>query len=254
MGEYGQHGQLVSYMQFLSLNVEGIRHTTRVQKLIGDTNPDVICLQEAPESMADSLRVHSYHVTFVPLTLRHKNDREFREGILIATRAPHTATTHLYHTTSDKLEVFEKSRYRETMRKAVLLVDCGGFRIATTHFTWTPNGEIADEFQRTDLTALLLYLSTQSPHIICGDFNIPRFHNELYEQLITHYTDAIPLTYTSSLDSTYHRLATNPEKAHLFTDFMVDYLLTQPPFLADDVELIFGISDHAAIVATLTTQ
>lgn len=37
-------------------------------------------------------------------------------------------------------------------------------------------------------------------------------------------------------------------KKHLLDIFMVDYLLTQPPYTAKNVELIFNVSDHAAIV------
>jgi len=38
-------------------------------------------------------------------------------------------------------------------------------------------------------------------------------------------------------------------RAHLFTHFMVDYIFIQPPYRAENVEFIFGVSDHAAVVA-----
>jgi hypothetical protein len=62
----------------------------------------------------------------------------------------------------------------------------------------------------------------------------------------------VPAHYRSSLDNNLHRLAEKPELAHLFTDYMVDYLLVQPPYHAHDVRLEFGVSDHAAIIATLS--
>lgn len=241
-------------MQFLSLNVEGLRHTADVQQLIADKSPDIICLQEVPEALVQALRTQAYHVTFEPLTIRTQDGEQFPEGILIASRIPHTATTYFYHMAADTLQEFDKSHYRETMRKAVLMAECEGFKIGTTHFTWTLNGETADEFQRTDFAALAPYIDTLPAHILCGDLNIPRFHNELYSELVARYTDAIPLIYHSSLDPAHHRCGADPTKQHLFTDFMVDYLLTQPPFSAEAVELIFGVSDHAAISALLTIE
>ena len=69
---------------------------------------------------------------------------------------------------------------------------------------------------------------------------------------MSFYTDTIPANYTSSLDKTLHRKGDDPSRAHLFTDFMVDYLFTKPDYQASDVRLEFGISDHAAVVATIS--
>jgi len=79
--------------------------------------------------------------------------------------------------------------------------------------------------------------------------NTPRGINPSYPDLVAHYTDHIPPAYTSSLDRALHRLGTNPEKTQLFDSFMVDYLLSTPEFITNDVRLQFGLSDHAGIVA-----
>jgi endonuclease/exonuclease/phosphatase family metal-dependent hydrolase len=50
----------------------------------------------------------------------------------------------------------------------------------------------------------------------------------------------------------HHRIGHLPEKQNLFTDYMVDYVFTQAPYTAHDVELVFDLSDHAAVVATIS--
>jgi endonuclease/exonuclease/phosphatase family metal-dependent hydrolase len=131
------------------------------------------------------------------------------------------------------------------------IVDHGGvpYHIATTHFTWTPDGAVPSDAQHESMRAFLAHIKTLPAHVISGDFNIPRHHNPLYGELMQHYKDAIPQTLSSSLDPTLHRLGNDPDKHHLFTDYMVDYVLVQEPYRAEDVRLEFGISDHAAVVA-----
>lgn len=137
---------------------------------------------------------------------------------------------------------------------ADILCNDGLFKIATTHFTWTPQGEAPSEEQVLSMKAFLEKMQNMEPHIICGDFNIPRTENVLYGELTKHYTDAVPATYASSLDPSLHTLGNTPEKRHLFESFMVDYVFTQPPYTASDVRLEFGLSDHAAVVATITAS
>ena len=96
---------------------------------------------------------------------------------------------------------------------------------------------------------MLPIIDLLDPHVFCGDFNIPRGHNVLYETLTTRYTDSVPATYASSLDKNIHRKGDDISRAHLFTSFMVDYVFTQKPYQAENVRLEFGISDHAAVVA-----
>lgn len=239
-------------MRLLSLNVEGARHTNTVFTLVDTQAPDILCFQEAPDYFASELEARHYHTSFTPLTIRQHVGETFPEGLLIASKQPHNADTHYYHRAPGDIQVFEKAHYRETMRKAVLTADIGAIRIATTHFTWTEHGNQPNAFQKADMETLLATLTTLPPHVICGDFNIPRRHNPLYSRLTEHYTDAIPATYASSLDRTLHRHSGNHDKQQLFTDYMVDYIFTQPPYTASEVELIFNVSDHAAVLGTIT--
>jgi endonuclease/exonuclease/phosphatase family metal-dependent hydrolase len=128
------------------------------------------------------------------------------------------------------------------------------YTCATTHFTWTENGLIPSPQQIQSLERLNAFATDSKPHLLCGDFNIPRHQNSLYDSLVGQYKDNIPPHYTSSLDKTFHRLGQNPEKDFMFTSLMVDYVFTKPPYKASDVRLEFGLSDHAAIVATISKE
>ena len=61
--------------------------------------------------------------------------------------------------------------------------------------------------------------------------------------------DNIPPQYPTSIDVTLHKRGR--ERPHEFADKMVDGLFTTPGYRARDVELHFGISDHAAVTALI---
>lgn len=238
-------------MKLLSLNVEGMRFYKNGLRLCDTEQPDTVCLMEAPEACVEALQERGYQVTFAPMTRKIFASAEYTEGLLLATSTPHSAITHYYHSLP-AIAPYVHERRRETIAHPVIIATTPEGTVATTHFTWNPHGEIADEHQITDLEKLLFFLDTQPPHVLCGDFNIPRFQNHLYEDLTKRYTDTVPREYASSLDRTHHRVGDDPTKQHLFASFMVDYLFTQPPYQATSVRLEFGVSDHAAVLGEIT--
>ncbi len=176
-------------------------------------------------------------------------------GILTATKSPHTATTHYYDShfgsirPHDKHDAYSKSYPVIT---TTFSPDGATYTIAAIHLFDTWNGE-ASPAQDASVTALLTYLATLPPHILCGDCNMPRGYNTNYERFITRYTDEIPHTYTSSLDRTLHRAGTRTDlNAPIFDIYMVDYLFSESPYRVSDVRLEFGVSDHAAVIASIT--
>lgn len=246
-------------MKLISLNVEGSRHLERVKPFFKAHAADAICLYEANAEMRALLESLGYVTTFLPIIISSRDEIMLPEGCLVATKLPHEVTTHYYYRPPDPA-LHPEDRYdkRTTTAQGVILATVPHadeyYTIATTHFTWTPQGEVADQNQRTDAAALMQFLNSQPPHVLCGDFNIPRHQNPLYEQFLEHYTDVVPDNYTSSLDKQFHYLGDSADHQHLFTDFMVDHLLTQAPYEASDVSLTFGVSDHAAVVAEITKQ
>jgi endonuclease/exonuclease/phosphatase family metal-dependent hydrolase len=91
-------------------------------------------------------------------------------------------------------------------------------------------------------------LQSEKDFALCGDFNAPR-GGEIFTTLASHYTDNIPSKYETSIHVALHRAGSvdGARLAHL----MVDGLFTTSGYAASDVRLEFGVSDHAAIVATI---
>ncbi len=241
-------------MKLISLNVEGITHLDKVLPFLETERADVLCLQEAPEQLAVPLSKLGYQTTFAPMDIRQSGQEAFTEGILLASRLPSSARSEYYHRPTEAIVPIDVTNVPGTVARAVIIASVGDYTIATTHFTWSPRGEIASPEQQANMAALLETLAPLPPHILCGDFNIPRQHNPLYTNLTEHYTDTIPAQYKSSLDASLHRHGKNPELKFLFDSFMVDYLFTKGPYSAKNVTLRFGISDHAAVIAHLTKQ
>ena len=128
------------------------------------------------------------------------------------------------------------------------------YSIATVHLMVTPDGKEIPA-QTASVKKLLKFLDTKEPHILCGDFNIPRGYNTNYHLFTDKYIDTIPHLYTSSLDRTLHRDGNNPElHSPIFDIYMVDYIFSQPPYSVSDVRLEFGVSDHAAVLAQISKQ
>lgn len=221
-------------MRLVSLNMEGVCHLDRVLPFLDEMSPDAVCLLEAPQLFQHHLQQRGYHTTFAPMLVRERSQTSHTEGVLLASRSPHTATTHYYYRSPEAIEAYQGSE--ESVANPIILATItneeGVFRIATTHVMVTKHG-VPDEHQRTGIGNLLAYLTTQPAHVLCGDFNIPRGHNDQYERITAHYTDTVPTEYTSSLDRDLHRLGSDPHLTDpIFDTFMVDYVFTQPPFTA----------------------
>lgn len=242
-------------LKLVSINIEGNKHLGRVENFVQAQNPDVVCFQEATKESATLLEELSYHTTFLPLTLKPGEVATQPEGLVIASKHPLQTHAYYYHGEPGELLVFEKERHYHTQCHAILLAaiehEGATYHVGTTHFTWHSKGEVASEEQTADMEAFTKIVTTLPPHSMCGDFNITRNINPLYDTLCEIYQDNIPASYKSSLDASLHRLGSDPEKSLLFESFMVDYLFTQVPYKAADVRLEFGVSDHAAIVGTL---
>ncbi len=249
-------------MKLVSLNVEWNKHLERVLPFIRAEKPDVLCLQELVESDVPEFEKLGYSSTFLPNTLDRDVTIPGAFGIGLFTKTDTTevvrSNTYLYHNEAGTIVPYDKTRVDETMNRGIILnevvYDNETYLILTTHFPDAPNGSIPTKVQTDDLTKLLRYTNALPPHIICGDFNLPRNENPLYDTLAHEYHNAVPASYRSSLDRAQHRLANVPDAQILFTDYMVDHLLLKEPYTARDVRLHFGVSDHAAIVATISKR
>lgn len=243
-------------MKLISLNIEGNKHLERVLPFLKKEDADVISLQEIFESDLHLFEALGYKGTFLPMTILEISGAHYKMGVAIFSRVAQENIDTFYYSNEQKVvPVFNRDDRENTIMHGVILSECvvdgQKFRIGTTHFTWTPIGERPSEHQASDLDSFLEKIQHYPPHVMCGDFNIPRNISRLYSKLIQNYTDSVPAEYLSSLDMNLHHLGATPDALHLFETFMVDYVFSQPPYVTTHVRLEFGVSDHAAVIATI---
>lgn len=243
-------------MKLITLNIEGTRHYDTVLELLRHQSADVLCLQEVPEEFVPEIEELGYQTSFALRCVKSQEGPEYQDGIVVATKVEHSAKTHYYYKYSDKpddifIEKIGRRSNHQPLLDVRVIVDGSEFNIVNTHFTWSVDGLINDA-QQEDLASLLSYTQNLPPHLLCGDFNLPRIYNSLYKDIIHSYQDNIPDHVQSSLDPELHRIRNNPQDAHHVNDFMVDYVFSQPPYQVSDVELQYGVSDHAAVIAEVS--
>ncbi len=246
-------------LKIISLNMETNKHYTKILPFIKKENPDVICLQEAPESFAEELQKKGYKTFFAPMFLRDDlgGNELYTLGIMLASKLPFQAKSVYYHKPNEKIILHDRKNRNNTVATAYIFANImtsdGLYNVATTHPLKSDDGK-ANDFQTKMFSSLLKLLAPEEPHMICGDFNMPRGYNTIYEEVTKKYTDAVPLSYKSSLDRDIHLLGNKKTDVPIFDIYMVDYVFTQPPYQAENVRLEFGLSDHAAVIATVTKR
>ncbi len=246
---------MVGGIKLISLNIEGHKHLERVVQFLKSEQPDVICLQEVIEPDFEFIRAAvGPEGVFAPLVLMPlggpyvENAEKFPWGVLLLSRLPLLETrTMLYAENSKALQEYDpvtkdQARFNRLLLVGAIEHEGQRFTIATTHLTWTPDGN-PDTLQRRDTEAMLRVLGTMPEFVLCGDFNAPR-GGEIFAAIAARYKDNIPPHYTSSLDPELHRTKGSIER-------MVDGLFTTPHYVAEDVSLQCGVSDHCAMVARI---
>ena len=242
----------MSSLSLISLNIEKDKHFDQVLPFLESKQSEIACFMEVFEADVPKLE-HACHGTAVFAAMnKQENPRGVMAlGITIVSRLPLTNIRIAYYAgpEGDPGLFDDRDMYTKfaTMRYLVLLVtvEKGSqlFRIATTHFPWTPKGVVAD-FQRMALIKLGKALAEEGELILCGDFNAPR-GGEIFTGLASTWKDNIPLEYQASLDPALHKAGQE------VADKMVDGLFTTPYYRATGVELISGLSDHCAVTATI---
>lgn len=241
-------------IRFASINIEGHTHINRVVPFLTDYRPDVVCFQELSEVDILTLeKALGMKCIFVPMAIhlavpKDPNSAIGKTGLGIFSRQEKLSSRARWYVGSeDVLPRFARATPRNLINCLVLSAEFsfGGisYTFATTHFTWTPDGNPNDA-QREDLKKMLAILHKMSDFVFTGDFNAPR-GMEIFDALAAEYKDNVPLAYLSSLDPELHILK-NSKK------LMVDGLFTTPEYIATDVKLVSGVSDHMAITALIS--
>jgi endonuclease/exonuclease/phosphatase family metal-dependent hydrolase len=239
-------------LSLVSLNIEREKHLELVVPFLKKQNADVVCLQELFERDIPQIEsALSAKCFFTPSTLYPSEKGLVAEGTGIFTRFPRSdALVEHYAGHEGKLVPFAEGMSPEEKAKtqsytlAVETVEKDGvsFRVGTTHFVWTPDGE-TDDIQRAGVENMLAKIHRIGELVLCGDMNAPR-GKEIFSRIAETLKDNIPPEYTTSIDGKLHRVGPLP--------YMVDGLFTTAGYQATDVKLIPGVSDHCAVVATIS--
>ncbi len=238
-------------LRLVSVNIERSKHLDRIIPFLLERDPDVVCFQELNESdIPQFIAALGGELVFAGHGMHPADPPEegsILQGVAIWTRNPVVTHMKSYYVGSEKTVLHAPPHYLASAN-ACLSVDINHagaiFRIVTTHFTWTPDGEPSD-LQRTNLTGMLAILDGSGEFVLCGDFNAPR-GGEIFSSLAARYKDNIPSKYTTSIDGALHRAGPLP--------LMVDGLFSTDAYAAHDVSLESGVSDHCAIVATVVKR
>lgn len=233
-------------LTLLTLNMEADRHLDRVSAAIAAHAPDIVCLQEA--LAIDCVRLAEtagYRMKFA-LSARMPTGRRgaLDWGIAVLTRVPVIRQTIAYYADDPRIRVFETAN---DPRRLILITELEHrgrrYRIATTHFTWSPDGEIVDE-QRADFVRLERALAPYPDYVLCGDFNAPR-GREMFAKFTDelHLIDHLPRRVTTTIDADLHRAGD--------LQLVVDTIFSTSHYRVTDVKVLSGLSDHMGILATV---
>lgn len=241
-------------MKLVSINIEGHRHLhQRVLPFLKQEQPDIVCLQEVFEVdvpvIAEALGMESF---FRPMANVNQPTIHIPKplgifGVAQFTHLPVREQQAAEYVKADlsQLPAFFENNDPNAMKRVVLwsTVESEGqlYTVATTHFTWSTNGDATEE-QQQDLTSLFKILDTIPELIICGDFNAPRGRHT-FARLAKRYTDNIPPEVTTSIDGQLHKAGQ--------LELMVDGLFSTPEYQLTQVQVVGGVSDHKAITAII---
>lgn len=231
-------------IKLLTLNIENDRHLARVHEALAEHQPDIACLQEVLEQDCAYLASSGgYHVKYaLGGYQRGPGDSTRNWGVAVLSRVPVRRQTVSYYVEDLRMRVL---REPNDPRRASIVTELNhqgrDYRIATTHFTWTADGQINAQ-QKTDFARLRQQLADYPDYVLCGDFNAPR-GREMYGKFVDELglIDHLPANVTSTLDPQYHRVAT--------LELVVDLVLSTKDYRVLDTRLLSGISDHKGILA-----
>lgn len=249
----------MALLRIACINIERSKHLDLVKAFLDRERPDVVCIQELMgpdcEYIADVTGATQYYFAPMSRIVDTEPDASFGIGIfshshIITHGQEYYARTSNTIPESDPKNTNTYNNHNRMILWCDVAKDDSIFRIATTHFTWTPDGSASDE-QRRDVSSLLKQLAQMGEFVLCGDFNAPRkmrdgTWGEIFSAIAEHYQDNIPTKYTTSIDGDLHRAGHIP--------LMVDGLFSTPAYRVSNVVLHNGVSDHCAITADIEIE
>lgn len=213
--------------------------------------PDVVLLQEvfedSLEGFGNALNGQLLFSQMCRVSLTDKEEEVKGWGVAIGFRHKLIESREdFYHGSSETsngllLNVLNQHGQfpASTLLQARIEVGSDRFNFGTTHFTWVRGAEPSDE-QLQDFLKLTVILDRTPDLVLTGDFNSPRGY-PIFDRLAGMYQDNIPANDRTTLDS-----GVKPE---ITWEYVIDGFFTSQHYLAKEVRMVQGLSDHQGILA-----
>jgi mRNA deadenylase 3'-5' endonuclease subunit Ccr4 len=240
-------------LKLISINIEQDRHHDTVIPFLLKENADVVCVQELFERdvplFEKVLGMKCYFVRFY-FQPGKSGDFEMMGVGLFAKNFSNPGYEYFVGSDGEYVRFefvgdpyIQRSKgSRAVMWATVEDKEGTSYVIASTHFTWTPEG-LSTKYQKEDAEKVITILDTKvKEFVFVGDTNAPR-GLETFSMFAKEWKDTIPKEYDSSIDPALHRVKG--------LRHMVDVLFTTPEYEAHNVKLVEGVSDHKAVVAEI---
>src|SRR3989338_5627808 len=197
-------------LKLISINIEMWKHLDLVIPFVVREAPDVVCIQEPLEDDIPKFeKAFSGSIHFAPMEKFLTPNGLQVTGVGLLSRVAARDASRAYYIGAEgriiEYDMTSEQTRHETESCSVVFStfdkDDASFKIGTTHFTWSEDGQPSD-FQRTNMRKLLAILETSEEFVLTGDFNAPRGlpgqGGEIFSMLADKYKDNVPSHYTTS--------------------------------------------------------
>ena len=258
-------------MKILHLNIRRDEHLEKIQNLILEEKPDIVCLCEVFENDAEDIaHTHGYEYVFSPLC--QKPDGRI-EGQAIFSNIKRVSSKDYWYVGNDVDNIPvsdggltpegkrqpERWDFHYSLLTAKFETEEGKtFTVGTTHFPVVDHvskeedgytrGVIndMDDVNRAEVAFGRLreiIRNIQGSFIFTADLNHPRGEGD-YDDFAHELVDLVPEDLASSLDPVLHRAKG--------LELMVDVFMITPDINGEKVKVIEGVSDHKAFVGNIS--
>ncbi|MDO8619458.1 MAG: endonuclease/exonuclease/phosphatase family protein [Candidatus Daviesbacteria bacterium] len=209
--------------------------------------PQVVLLQEVYEGsslerIGNALGGQMVFSRYCDLSLTDRAEEAEGWGVAIGSKlALFDVREHYYDRTPispEKIVLDNGSEHAHSLLRASLRIGSERFNFGTTHFTWHNQAE-PSEHQLKDFEKLAAILKRIPDLVLTGDFNSPRGYG-IFDRLAEMYQDNIP----ASVDNTFD----TGVRPKVTWKLVVDGFFTSEHYLASNVRLVQGLSDHQGIL------
>lgn len=236
-------------LKLFSLNIEGSKHIERWLPVVLSAEYDVVCLQEVflkdMPLIADAIKMKGYFCRMLDVAEenRYKITPNGKWGLGLFIRHPHITPHAFYYSGTEQVKIFhEPEDASRVIFTTEVSKDGQTYRIATTHFTWTPDGE-STELQRQDFLQLSGIIAKHSDWVLCGDFNAPR-GKKTFSWFTQLFKDNLPAEIQSTIDPVLHIKGAELQLA-------VDTIFSTPEYQVNNCKMMCGLSDHCGLEAEI---